>query len=190
MATLLVPTASSADVVTSPPSDPLGDVVGAPDVTQVVVHPPMPFVLSVTVANEPVPQFGSVIELRFDTDMDLSTGSPSGVDLLIRRQGYGGIELCNWHAPPGEFFCSWNTALVSSMKVHGVMTATIRISLNTGLGAGFDFSIAAYNAFSAPIDLAPDTGSCRYIVFEYTPAQCPPAAARCLTKAPQRRPPR
>ena len=156
--------------------------------TQVVVHPPMPFVLSVTVANEPLPQFGSVIELRFDTDMDLSTGSPSGVDLLIRRHWYGGIELCNWHAPPGEFFCSWNTGLVSSTYVDGVMTATILANLLTGLGAGFDFSVAAYNGLN--IDLAPDTGSWRHFVFEYTPTQCPPAAARCVTKAPQRRPPR
>ena len=148
--------------------------------TQVVVHPPMPFVFTVTVANEPVLQNGSVIELRFDTDMDPSTGSPSGVEILVQRYWYGATSLCRWTAP-GEFYCSIATGLVSSTYVDGVMTATIWANLLTGLGAGFDFSVAAYNAQN--IDLAPDTGSWRHFVFEYTPAQCPPAAARCLTKA-------
>ena len=70
LVTVVLPAASSAEIVSSPPSDPFGDVSAGPDVTQVAVLQPMtsgPLIFTVTVANEPVLLDGSVIELRFDT---------------------------------------------------------------------------------------------------------------------------
>jgi len=87
-AAALVPAAFSADVVTGPPSDPLGDVTNAPDVTNVALLHPSPgsaLVITVQVANELVLANGSVIEARFDTDMNPSTRSQSGTERLVQR---------------------------------------------------------------------------------------------------------
>ena len=119
LAMVVLPTASSADPVSSPPSDPLGDVPAGPDVTQVAVLHPMtsgPLIFTVSVANEPVLVDGSVIELRLDTDMDASTGSANGVERLVHRLWTGSTRLCSWTATGVS--CA-SSPFVSSTYVDG-----------------------------------------------------------------------
>jgi hypothetical protein len=179
LAMVVLPTASSADPVSSPPSDPLGDVPAGPDVTQVAVLHPMtsgPLIFTVSVASEPVLLDGSVIELRLDTDMDASTGSVNGVERLIHRLWTGSTRLCSW---TGAGFSCASSPFVSSTYVDGFLTVTTTATALGIAGAGFDYSVAAYN--SPDVDFAPDSGTWRYSLAPPVPADCP-GPGRCKTR--------
>ena len=157
---ILLPPASSAGLGTPTTfTDPTGDVSGAPDVTQVGVSHTVSRALTITVnvANEPVLLDQHVLELRFDTDMNASTGSGSGVELLIHRLWTGSTLLCTWTG--AGFSCGSSSSVVSSY-VNGLLTVTTTTQA-LGIHAGFDFSVAGY---PAPLDFAPDVGSWRYLL--------------------------
>lgn len=154
---ILLPAASSGQVMSAPPSDPLGDVSGAPDVTQVGAHHVSGvLIFTVMTQNEPVLQDGSVIELRLDTDMDVGTGSPNGTDRLIHRLWTGSTRLCSW---TGAGFSCQGSQLVTSTYVDGYLIVTTTPQALGIAGEGFDFSVASYNA--PAVDYAPDSGTWR-----------------------------
>jgi hypothetical protein len=168
---IVAPAASSADdaVSSGPPgfSDPVGDVAAGPDVTQAAVLQTEGGALMfwVGVANEPVLLDKSVIELRFDLDLNPSTGSGSGAERLIHRLWTGATALCTWTG--ASWSCS--SAGVSSTYVDGnLVVTTTKPAL--GLGAEVDFSIAGYNAPN--VDFAPDAGTWRYSLAPSVPPAC------------------
>ena len=187
LAAVLLPTASSAEVVTSPPSDPAGDVSGAPDITQVAaLHTGSgPLIFTVSTENEPVLLDGSVIELRLDTDMNPSTGSANGVERLIHRLWTGSTRLCTW---TGASFSCTGSPLVTSTYVNGFLTVTTTPqALGIG-GAGFDYSVAAYN--SPEVDFAPDSGAWRRSLEPASFGGClAPPGRECLTVPTERNSP-
>jgi hypothetical protein len=159
-AAVLVPAAFSADVVTGPPSDPLGDVTNAPDVTNVALLHPSPgsaLVITVQVANELVLANGSVIEARFDTDMNPSTGSQSGTERLVQHLWNGSTRLCTW---TGAAFSCASSPATTSTYVNGLLTATTTTDALGITESGFDYSFAAYRA--PEVDFVPDSGTWRY----------------------------
>ena len=168
---IVAPGASSADDVVSsgPPgfNDPLGDVAAGPDVTQVAAVQTESGVLMfwVSVANEPVLLNGSVIELRFDIDLNPSTGSGSGAERLVHRLWTGSTALCAWTG--ASWSCS--SAGVSSTYVNGSLSVTTTKQA-LGLGAEVDFSVAGYNA--PDVDFAPDSGTWRYSLAPPVPPAC------------------
>jgi hypothetical protein len=179
---ILLPTAASADepVASGPPglSDPVGDVSGGPDVTQVAVlhaEEPGPLIFWVSVANEPVLLDKSVLELRFDIDLNPSTGSGSGAERLIHRLWTGSTALCTWTG--ASWSCSGTG--VSSTYVDGsLVVRTTKQAI--GLGDEVDFSVAGYNAPN--VDFAPDAGTWRYSLAPATPASCSgQPGLECLT---------
>ena len=160
LAAVFVPAASSADVVASPPAAPLGDVTNAPDVTNVALLHPWPesvVFITVEVANEPALATGSVIEARFDTDMNPSTGSQSGTERLVQRLWNGSTRLCTW---TGSAFSCTSSPAATSTYVNGHLTATTTTDALGIAGSGFDYSFAAYRA--PEVDFAPDSGTWRY----------------------------
>jgi hypothetical protein len=179
---ILLPTAASADepIASGPPGfgDPVGDVSSGPDVTQVAVlhaEEPGPLIFWVSVASEPVLLDKSVLELRFDVDLNPSTGSGSGAERLIHRLWTGSTALCTWTG--GSWSCG--SAGVSSTYVDGsLVVRTTKQAL--GLGAEVDFSVAGYNAPN--VDFAPDSGTWRYSLDPATPTGCPgQPGLECLT---------
>jgi hypothetical protein len=119
-------------------------------------HLPPALIFTVVTENEPVLQEGSVIELRLDTDMDVSTGAPGGTDRLVHRLWTGSTRLCSWAG--GGFSCQ-GSQLVTSTYVDGSLTVTTTPQALGIAGAGFDFSVASYNA--PAVDFAPDSGTWR-----------------------------
>jgi len=159
-AAVLVPAAFSADVVAGPPADAIGDVTNAPDITDVAVLHPWPgsvLVITVEVANEPVLANGSVIEARFDTDMDPSTGSQSGAERLVQRLWNGSTRLCTW---TGSAFSCTSSPATTSTYVNGHLTAATTTDALGIAGSAFDYSFAAYRA--PEVDFVPDSGTWRY----------------------------
>ena len=178
LAAIALPAASSGQVVASPPSDPLGDVSGAPDVTNVaMLHLAGALTFTVTVANELVLSNGSVVELRFDTDMNPSTGSGSGAELLVQRLWTGATRKCIWSV--SSFSCA-SSPDVTSTYVEGFLVVTTTVQA-LGLGTLFDLSVAGYNAPN--VDFAPDSGSWRESLAAPQPALCPGIA--CLAAGPR-----
>ena len=135
-----------------------------------------PLIFTVSVENEPVLLDGSVIELRLDTDMDASTGSANGVERLVHRLWTGSTRLCSW---TGAGFSCASSPLVSSTYVDGFLAVTTTATALGIAGAGFDYSVAAYN--SPDVDFAPDSGTWRYSLAPPAPADCP-GPGRCKTR--------
>ena len=178
----IVPTAWAADVVTAPPSDPLGDVTNAPDVTNVALLHPWPgsvLVITVQVANEPVLANGSVIEARFDTDMNPSTGSQSGAERLVQRLWTGSTRLCTW---TGTAFSCTSSPAATSTYVNGLLTATTTTDALGIAGSGFDYSFAGYRA--PEVDFVPDSGTWRYSLTPPTWGCLAAPGLECVTANP------
>jgi hypothetical protein len=189
LAAVAVPSAG-ADVISSPSpmfDDPVGDVTGAPDVTQVAVlnDPTDTLRFWVTTIGEPVLQDSSVIELRFDIDANPSTGSANGVERLVHRLWTGSTRLCTWN---GASFSCASSPGVTSTYVDGLLAVTATTAA-LGVVGPFDFSVAAYR--SPNVDFAPDAGAWRYQVGPpSTGCAAAPAGIECVTTGPPRRMPR
>jgi len=140
---LLSPAGSSA-ALGSPTTfaDPAGDTSGSPDITEVGVAHTVARGLTITVSvgNEPMLLTGHIVELRLDTDMNASTGSPNGVERLIHRLWTGQTLLCTWTG--ASFSCTTSSA-VSSTYVDGLLRVTTTTQA-LGICAGFDFSVAGF----------------------------------------------
>lgn len=142
-------------------ADPVGDTSGALDLTEVgVAHTATRgLTFTVSVADGPTLLTGHFLELRLDTDMDVSTGV-FGMDRLVHHMWTGQTLLC---IPTGvsTFSCAPSPS-VSSTYADGLLTVTTTAdALGIG-GAGFDFSVAGYGGTG--VDFAPHFGMWRYLL--------------------------
>jgi hypothetical protein len=153
-------------------------VTNAPDVTNVAILHPAPapaLVITVQVANEPVLQSTSVIEARFDTDLNPATGAPNGVEKLVQRLWTGATRLCTWNG--SDFSCT-SSPSTTSTYVNGLLTATTTTDALGIAGTEFDYSFAAYRA--PEVDFVPDSGTLRYSLAAPSWGCIAPSGSECV----------
>jgi hypothetical protein len=164
---VLAPNSTASNSATFP--DPSGDSGSAPDVTTVTVASDDAGNIMFTIAfsNRPALQSQDVVVIGLDSDQNLATGGPGGLEYGLAAVGTfsGGVALLQWN---GSTFQPVTTPASSLSGSYGVGAGggllTIRINRSDlGGTTGFNFAVGTSGDNGMTIgDLAPNSGTWSY----------------------------